>query len=418
MIAGNDVVTAKGEWRRGWPVVVSGACGFGTGVGLVIQVYGFFVRPMQRELGWSLQALSLAPLMHLSLALSGPICGWLVDRWGARRSFLSGLFMSALLLISLAAVPAVPVVFYVIAILLGSIGSLTSTVPTVRGVVSWFRATPGTAIGLAMNGTSVISLAAIPTLTTFIYYFGWRSGFLVLAGFILFVSLPIVFLFFRECTDEPCFDSRPAEAKGMDVKHAIRTARFWLVLAACSLGGFAVGGFISHLQPLLADRGFGLKEAGFLGVVYSISIIIGRTGGGFLLDRLRAELVALTLFLLAGTGALVVGMIDVNAPRLIVIMTVLLIGMGQGAEGDFVAFFTFKNFGIRRYSTLVGIINFSVGLSLSLGGFVFAALFDNRASYVLATQIGANCFAIAGVLIFLTRFARTTTNAWVLATRS
>lgn len=408
----SNSMTAREEWRRGWPIVLAAGAGFGTGVGLIIQTYGFFIKPMREELGWSLQALSLVPVMHICLALFSPAGGWLIDQWGARRAFLTGLLIIGTCLVGFAMVSPTPLFLYGLAIAIGIVGPLTSTIPTVRGVVSWFRVNPGTAIGLAMNGTSVMSLAAIPIVTACIYYYGWRAGFLALAGLILFVGMPIIFFFFRERKDSVPAGADPVAIPGAMVKDAVRSVRFWLVLLACTLGGIAIGGFIIHLQPLLGFKGFGLKEGAFLGMVYAVSIIIGRAGGGFLLDRLSSETVALTLFVLAGAGALTLGLIGTADPWAVVIIAVLLVGMGQGAEGDFVAFFTFRNFGMRRYSTLVGIMNLFVGFGFAFGGFIFAVIFDELGSYLLATQIAAACFGTAGILIFSTRFAPQTRDQW------
>src|SRR4030095_3800493 len=58
-------------------------------------VFGVFIKPMEATFGWGVAALSgAAAVSLLLLGASGPIVGWLADRWGPRRV----IFVSAIVL--------------------------------------------------------------------------------------------------------------------------------------------------------------------------------------------------------------------------------------------------------------------------------------------------------------------------------
>ncbi|QIB66900.1 MFS transporter [Kineobactrum salinum] len=82
---------------------------------------------------------------------------------------------------------------------------------------------------------------------------------------------------------------------------------------------------------------------------------------------------------------------------------VLLIGLGQGAEADFVAFFCLKLFGLRSYSTLVGFNMMAVGFGLALGAIGFAAIVDQFGDYTLAMKLASVFFVIGGIIILVIR---------------
>lgn len=82
-------------------------------------------------------------------------------------------------------------------------------------------------------------------------------------------------------------------------------------------------------------------------------------------------------------------------------LMVWVIGMAQGAEADFIAFFALRSFGMRAFSTIVGVLGTVGTIGLSLGAFLYGYLFDLYGSYVPACHLGASCLVAGGVLVLI-----------------
>src|SRR3546814_16064469 len=97
------------EWRQGWPVVLSGLLGYGCGSSFFLIASSLFIAPMQADLGWSVKALTIMPIVVFLLAICNPVAGLLLDRWGARPVVVVGLILYAAGTIGLAVAPMTPV---------------------------------------------------------------------------------------------------------------------------------------------------------------------------------------------------------------------------------------------------------------------------------------------------------------------
>jgi predicted MFS family arabinose efflux permease len=392
---------ALAEWRRGWPVVAAATFGYGTGGAMFMMTAGLFIKPMRDALGWSTAAVTIAPIISLVWAFSSPFAGAVVDKFGSRPVALVAAIALMLCAIALATAPITSVTFYSIAVLIGIIGPMTNIASYARGIATWFRYSFGTALGVTLNGVSLVALISVPAVSAAIFNYGWRAGYVALAGIILVLGVPIVFALFRERPQEDTGQGEVSEPlSGYTLAEAMRDARFWAFVAAFGIGSIPLGGFLGHLQPLLASQGFGIAEATGLGVLYAVSVSIGRITGGVLLDRFWDCAVAGIMFALAGLGGLALGHLTIETTYLIVGAIVFLIGMGQGAEADFIAYFGRRTFGLRAYSTLLGTLAMASSLGMAAGGFSFAKLFDLQGNYLLACYLGGASFLLAGFIIF------------------
>jgi MFS family permease len=79
--------TAGSELSTGWPVLLAATLGCGAGLSsLPFYSLGTFIAPLQQEFGWARGEISAAFLyLTLTLALTAPALGWLLDRIGPRK---------------------------------------------------------------------------------------------------------------------------------------------------------------------------------------------------------------------------------------------------------------------------------------------------------------------------------------------
>jgi sugar phosphate permease len=396
-------VPESNEWRRGWRVLIASSVGVGVGIPALINSAGLFVIPMQREFGWSRGALAIGPIVTLVYSLLNPFGGMVIDRIGARPAAIAGLIALCIALLGLAVVPPNAVIFYLLLFGLGLIGTITNNVVYCKAVATWFASNAGTAIALVLSGVSVVGAVMQPVLARVNIHYGWRMGFVCLAVMTLVAGLPLVFAWFAE---------RPAhiEARtksirsiaGTEVADAIRDRRFWLIVAAFAGAAVSIGGFVSQLQPLLISKGYSAISAASLMAVFLLATAVGRLAAGFMFDRLAPATVAAGFLSLSAVGALILGMSELKvADSSLAIIAVALIGLAQGAEGDFIALLVLRIFGLRYFSTLFASIATAAGIGFALGGLMFARVFDRYGDYKIAVM------AAASILIFAAATAAT-----------
>ncbi|MEX1148299.1 MAG: MFS transporter, partial [Sphingomonadales bacterium] len=221
------------EWRVGWTVVFAGCVGTGTGYGMFLMSAGLFIKPMQDELGWSTSTIAIAPMVLVIAALLSPLGGVIIDRFGARRVAITGLSLFVLAYIIMGLVAMSPWTLYLMVALFGMIGPLSGPAVFTKGVAGWFRHSMGTAFGLTMSGVSLVALFSLPLVAYIIDNFGWRAGYLGLAGIVFLLGLPSVLALFRERAQPLAPLARPgAPAEGVPLRQALKDRRFWLYLTA------------------------------------------------------------------------------------------------------------------------------------------------------------------------------------------
>lgn len=394
----------SGEWQRGWPIVLAAAVGYGTGGAMLILLGGLFIKPMREDLGWSTAAVTIMPLISLVWAVCNPFTGAAIDRFGSRAVGLLGILGMGLSVGLVALLPVTMSGLYGLAALMGVFASMTSVATYSRGVASWFSRSLGLALGVALSGSAAVAVVATPIIGLTIASYGWRAGFFALAGIILVIALPAVGWLYREQVGASVTEPQ-REAPGPDsVGSMLRDIRFWCYAFSFTLACITVSGTAMHLQPLLAESGIALDRALSLGVAYAIAISVGKVIGGMLLDRLWPFGVACGIAVIAGIGA--IGLANVGAATAFpfLLVTVGAIGLAAGAEADFVGYFGIRSFGMRKFSTIVGMLAMIITLGNALGGWLYGFLFDTYGSYRLANFVGAACLFASGIIILFAGF--------------
>ena len=368
---------------RGWWIVAIAAVAMSTGPGqFAFGALGLFIKPLGEEFGWDRAQVSLAATYFtISLAFSIPVIGQLADRFGSRRVLLPSILVFAALL----ALPALLVdtlwKLYLIYILMGCLGAGANALPYLRTIATWFDARRGLAIGIAMGGSGM-GFAYVPPLVQYVIdTYDWRTGYICLAIFTVVVTIPLVYFFLR---DAPPAQGRVDDRQGDSEKSSLKllpllkSRLLWQLFLIFCLLSFGLYGVLSHLAPMMSDRGMTTADAALVQSTLGIAIVVSRIFVGYLIDRFVATRVAFVCFLISagGVGVLAAGAVDAPA-----FLAALCIGLSLGAEIDMLAYLTSRYFGVDNFGKIYGILFASFLIGTSLGPYLFGLAYETYGSY-------------------------------------
>jgi len=385
---------AATEFRRGWRPLIAAAIGNGSGLsGLAFYTFGVFVLPLVAAFGWTRGEVSTAAsFLIIGTAITAPLIGSVIDRYGARRVGIASMIALALGYAALTQLDGTLGLFYVAWLGLSLIGGGTTPVVWTRTVNIWFDRGRGLALGIALAGSGLAGVFAPVIVSRIIAEHGWQAGYLAVGGFILMVSVPLIALLLEErpksvsmATPENAAAASAAAVEaaplsGFVLAEALRQVAFWKIAIGFFLVSGVIAALIINLIPLLADRGLAQQSAASIAGVMGIAVLVGRVAIGFLLDRFAAPAVARLLLGICAVGCFALTIPD--ASMWLVTISVLSLGLAAAAEVDLVAYLTSRFFGMRSYGEIYGWQLTSFYLGAALGPLAAGIAYDHYQSYV------------------------------------
>jgi MFS family permease len=364
--------------------------------------FGVFIKPLEAEFGWDRGSISAGlALCALCSAISLPVAGGLMDKYGVRPVMLTSIVLFAANIAAIA-LSNVLAVFILLVALSGITGVGQGPVGYVKGISSFFDKRRGIAIGLAVSGTGV-GTALLPQYAQWlITTMGWRAAYVGLAVVLVAVAAPAVLLFIREPASSPMARARQTQAglgvalPGLSVREAIASRSFWLLGLGFVLAAMAVNGMVVHVVSLLSDRGWPADAAARIMIWAGLASVAGRLIAGYLLDRLFAPYVALLSFLVGLAGLYFLAS-DASP-----VLGVIGVGLTTGAEIDIIAYMTSRYFGLRQFGQLYGYLFGLFLVGTGAGPALMGAVHTRLQSYDMAFLAFGVMLAIAGcVMLFL-----------------
>ncbi len=396
---------------HGWKIVAGAAVVQALQSGLIIQSFGSYAVILQREFGWSRTTFSIAYAFNRAESgLLGPLQGWALTRFGARRVMRIGVVLLTLgfVLFSQVRTPVQFVAaFFVMAVGAGLSGFLTLTTETVR----WFERKRAKALSMMMIGFAVGGLAT-PGVVWLLRTIGWRETALASAAVVLVASYSLTSLFGGTPAERgehvdgiaPA-DVRPARftAEGVSdvhftAKEALRTRAFWMISLGHASALLVVGSVIAHLSLYLTDeRGFDVQGASYVAAGLTASQLVGMLAGGYLGDRMNKRLLACGAMLGHTAGLL---LLTAATNSWMIWMFVGLHGVAWGLRGPLMGAMRADYFGATAFGQIMGISSLVLMIGIVGGPLLAGILADVTGSYATGFTILA-LLAGAGLVFFV-----------------
>jgi MFS family permease len=388
-----NVSTVPGTARKArspwWVIIGAGIAGMFAPGPVSLGTLGLFVIPITVENGWSRTAVTSGySFAAIGMAIGLVIVGRLLDRFAVRYIVIPSFIGFAIFLALIGTVgPGALPLYYVCHFMIGLLGSATS-IPFSKALVSWFDNKRGMAIGV-MTGFWGLGQSLLPLIAgAFILSFGWRGAYSALAILVVIVATTVVAVFVRvraersvrgRLVKEVVTESKTTinlELPGLTFAQAIRSRHFWMIGLGLGLAGVSISGLQINLIPMMIDRGLAPAQAVILLSILGAAGMIGRIGGGFLVDRIPGRILGCIVLLCP-----VVGLFFLQPPLLTVGSAVFLIGLALGIENDLVAFFITRYLGTRNFGQIIGVIQGSFLVASAFGPLLFSLAYDKLGSY-------------------------------------
>jgi sugar phosphate permease len=372
------------------------------------------INPLETELGWSRAAISFAVSVGLLLyGLSGPVAGWLMDRFGPTRLTLVGLAVIG----GSTLAGATMTELWQLNLFWGVLSGVgTGVVAPVLGATvanRWFVERRGLVLGVFGAAASAGQLVSVPALMWLVVAAGWREGTVLLAAAVFLILVPVL-LFMRD--DPTRLGLRPygvqeseerstaaeespapepgtaAEAQGGAVSRALRTPEFWLLSGSFFICGASSNGIIEvHFVPHSIDHGIPEVTAASALALMGAMNFVGTIASGWLTDRYDPRKLLAVYYSLRGLSLLLLPFVTEFAGLAVF---AVFFGLDYIATVPPTVALVADRFGRMNVGAVFGWVFFSHQVGAALASYLGGVARDSLGDYTAA-------FLAAGILAIL-----------------
>jgi MFS family permease len=370
--------------------------------------------PLQDEMGWSRSTVSAAAaLAQIFMAITSPIVGNLVDRFGPRFLLSAGLTAvgGGVLLASGAQVPWQ---FYLAYSVIAGIGfgtAATHLVSTIVGLT--FSRSRGLAIGIATSGATVGQFVFIPILGRVLATTDWRTSYMAL-GIAVLAFAPIALAVIRPPSAATVARRKAQVAEPMAVRLAylMRSPTFHLLFWSYFICGVTTSGVIeAHLIPYSVFCGFTVPESSDAFGILMVFNLAGMILAGWLADRMNRPLLLGTIYMARGLSFFILLMLVEDPSYQTLIAFAAIFGLFDYATVPVTASIAASHLGLRIMGLTMGLLTAGHALGGAVGAQLGGVIFDLFATYAWTWWIALGAALLAGLLSYLIRENRGTAAA-------
>lgn len=230
----------------------------------------------EAEFGWSRGEVSAAFTASLVVtALISPRAGRIIDRGGSRVMFLGAIAIGALLLVALSQVNTLWQ-FWAVWLAIGLVNGccLYEACFAIITVTVGARAKHAiTVVTLVAGFAGTVSFPSAYFLTEAL---GWRTALLVFAAVTMMIALPLAMTGLRLIEAHRAPPAEQPHTSGSMTRAVLRNPAFWCIAFGFAATGLVHGMIISHIRPIMDDRGIAAGTAVLIASMVGPMQVLGR----------------------------------------------------------------------------------------------------------------------------------------------
>ena len=360
----------KNEYRR-WYIATTTFLSVGVSIGLVQYAFQAFVIPLEEEFGWSRTQINVSISLGIASSFAAPFAGRILDRIGSMKMMATSLLIVTLGFFIRGSMNELWQLYLSSILLYVGIPGATQ-LPLGKLMGLWFPKIRGRMIGVTMAGNNTSAVVSVPIATFLILSSGWRFAFFAL-GSATFVVMLLVILFIRDDKDHNFSEKNKSNEKQTNINKNYEL----------TLQQFARTTVVIQMVPHFVSQGISAAVASSMLSAFGIFAVVSKLISGWLSDTIPSRYLLQIVIVFQMIGIQLI-LID---NYFLLWAGASLMGFGVGAMGVLGPTVTTELFGLKRYSSIFGILNTPVAIPIIIGPIFSGIIFDNYNSYKIAFNI-------------------------------
>lgn len=397
--------SSTNEWRNHWPLLLAATFGISFGAIPIVSL-GLLMEPLQAEFGWSRTTISLGMTVFSLLVLPlTPFAGALLDKYGARKIAIPGLFLCGLLFAAFSLMTGEVWLWITMWVVYSAASVLIRTMVWNPPVSSVFVVNRGMAIAILLCGISFAS-AFTPLLThALIENAGWRGAYIGLGIGWAGIALLLIIPFFRvkqvRDTHSPSKVSiEPVRTipGGLTGKEAFRNITILRIGAAGLVATIFSSAYSVHMVPIYVSLGLDRAGAAAIALIVGVTGVVSKIVVGMIVDRVNSSFLPFSVLALPAVGYGI--LLASHGSTALAITGAAVVGIGSGGIVHIIMYLTTQYGGLRNFGKIYGSVSALFGLASGIGPLAAGWIYDTTGNYDLFLMFGIPGFIVAGLLIF------------------
>ena len=263
-------------------------------------------------------------------------------------------------------------------ILTRGLGQSSLSLSAVAIVGKSFKKKLSTAMGVFAVATSLLFVAAIPSVDSLLGQLGWRKVWMILAAVIFGISLLVAFLI-RDPQAQNSHGEDDETTIGTPFREALRSPAFWVLTVGVGIYYFAFTGITLFSESLVVSLDFSRDIRNWFLAIMMFSGLASNLCCGWLVQRVSVLNIfggAMIIF-----AACLIGFPVASGSIGLIYAVAVALGVGSGAV-TVIFFAGFADlFGKRHLGKIQGVAQAMTVASSGTGPLFFARSFESSGSY-------------------------------------